>query len=68
MLAAVIERPGAVTVRRPPGEAAQAQALAKPAQALAGAAQALVGAAQALALAGSERSERLKIVLDVARP
>jgi len=66
MLAAVIERPGAVTVRRPPGEAAQAQALAKPAQALAGAAQALAGAAQALA--GSERSERLKIVLDVARP
>ena len=57
MLAAVIERPGAVTVRRPPGEAAQA---------LTGAAEALAEAA--LALAATERPERLKIVLDVARP
>ena len=54
MLAAVIERPGAVAVRCPRGEAAQA--LAEAVQ------------AQALALAASERPERLKIALDVARP
>ena len=63
MLAAVIEGPGAVVVRFPPGGAAQVYALAGAAQTLADMPQ-----AQRQALAASERPEQLKIVLDVARP
>ena len=60
MLAAVIEGPGAVVVRDTPPPGATGLALVRVTQA------GVCGAD--CALAGSERPEHQKIVLDVARP